>query len=400
MGVFKALNNSVSSVMKDVWRDCFYCDAISDNVLVSKGKRKNDTSNNRGSENIISHGSTVIVNEGQSIIMVKDGAVVDICSKAGAYIYEYKDSGSDIPAQQLKAGLLGSLLDVGRRLSYAGEIVEDHRVYYVNTKDIIGVLFGSANPIPFRVVDNNIGLDMDISLRLNGAFSYKIVDPAIFYKTVCGNVVDTYSRSQLDGRLKDELMTAMHPVLGQMSAMGIRYNAITYHVQEMLDILNNTLNSKWRYSLGVELTSITFASIQADEDDEDTIKELQKVAVFRNSGMAAANLISSQAEAMKLAASNTSAGPIMALAGLNAFGNMNTQNQAMSILCGTQQESNKIQAPKSNSIWRCNCGAEVQGNFCSNCGSKRPANRCCSRCGTVHSEAMPIKYCCNCGTLL
>lgn len=401
MGIFRAVNQSISSITKDIWKDYFYCDSLSNNILFAKGVRKNATNNNRGDENIISHGSIVIVNEGQAIVMVRNGEVVDICNKAGAYVYEYKQS-SDIPTQKLGEGFKGFISDIGRRFQYAGEIVEDHRVYYVNTKDIVGNIFGTINPIPFRVVDMNIGLDIDISIRCNGEFVFKIDNPAMFYKTLCGNVQSEYRRESIEDRLKTELLSALHPAIGSLSEMGIRYNAIANHTDTLVELMDKVLDEKWYSTMGITLSSIAFGTIKADAEDENTIKELQRVAVFRNPNMAAANLVSSQAEAMKLAAANTSAGPLMAFAGMNAM--MNAQSPSMSLLYNMQQNIPEVQSvqpmTQSTDTWKCNCGNIATGKFCCNCGSRRVIGRVCPKCNTSFPDTMPIKYCNNCGSPL
>ena len=108
----------------------------------------------------------------------------------------------------------------------------------------MGNRYGTQNPIPFRVVDQNIGLDVDITVRCNGEYSYKIVDPILFYTNVCGNIVEEYKRDQIDDQLKSELLTALQPAFAKISAMGIRYSAVPAHTMELADALNEVLSEK------------------------------------------------------------------------------------------------------------------------------------------------------------
>lgn len=50
-------------------------------------------------------------------------------------------------------------------------------------------------------------------------------------------------------------------------------------------------------------------------------------------------------------------------------------------------------APASNSSWKCTCGSMNSGNFCPQCGSKKPEDWVCS-CGNVNKG----KFCSECGT--
>ena len=40
LGIFDALKSSASGQLGDQWREYFYCDALSNNVLMSKGKKR------------------------------------------------------------------------------------------------------------------------------------------------------------------------------------------------------------------------------------------------------------------------------------------------------------------------------------------------------------------------
>ncbi|MDR0949793.1 MAG: SPFH domain-containing protein, partial [Lachnospiraceae bacterium] len=199
MGLIKATADAISGVLADSWREYFYCDALDDETLVAKGLvrlNKSRGSNTKASDNLISNGSIIAVNEGQCMLIVDQGEVVEVCAQPGEYRYDASTEPS-IFYGDLSQSVQDTLKQVGRRFSFGGVTGKDQRVYFFNIKEIVSNRFGTATPIPFRVVDSNIGLDMDISLRCNGAYSFQIVDPLLFYQNVCGNVKSTFTRSMI-----------------------------------------------------------------------------------------------------------------------------------------------------------------------------------------------------------
>lgn len=402
MGLIRAIKGAVGGVVADQWKEYFYCDALETDILVTKGNKKinGKASNNRGEDNIISNGSAVAVNEGQCMIIVDQGKVVEFCAEAGEFVYDSSTEPS------LLYGSLGESIKktfgiIGKRFTYAGDTAKDQRVYFFNTKEIMGNKYGTANPVPFRVVDKNIGLDIDISIRCNGEYSYKITDPLLFYTNVCGNVTDDYERREIDSQLKTELMTALQPAFAKISALGIRYSEVPAHTMELADALNDVLSSKWAKLRGIEIVSLGINAMKASEEDEAMIKELQKNAVLSNPKMAAANLVGAQAEAMKAAAANTSTGPMMAFAGMNMAtqaGGMNAQQlfQMGAEANAAQAAAQAPNAGQEQAGWSCSCGkAGNTGKFCSECGAERPmqAGWICA-CGAVNKG----KFCSECGT--
>lgn len=145
---------------------------------------------------------------------------------------------------------------------------KDQRVYFVNTKELVGNKYGTPNPVPFRVVDNNIGLDIDISIKCFGEYSYRIANPILFYTNVCGNVEQDYEREEIDGQLKSELMTALQPAFAKISEQGIRYSALPGHTQELSDALNQVLTEKWNNLRGICIVSLGVSSVKASEEEK------------------------------------------------------------------------------------------------------------------------------------
>lgn len=332
MGLLKAGIGAAGGVLADSWREYFYCDALDANTLVAKGQKrtsdKGRSSNTRGESNIISDGSIIAVNEGQFMIIVEQGAIVEACGEAGEFVFDKSTEPSLFFGEaSLGDRLMTSFERVGARFAFGGDTGKDQRVYFFNTKEIMGNKYGTASPVPFRVVDNNIGLDVDISVRCNGEYSYKIVDPLMFYKNVCGNVEEPYTRDKIDSQLKSELLTALQPAFAKISAMGVRYSAVPAHTADVAKALNEVLSQEWTDLRGIQVASFGVNSIAASPEDEAMIKELQKAAVMRDPSMAAANLAASQADAMRMAASNEN-GAMMGFMGMgmaNAVGGMNPQ---------------------------------------------------------------------------
>ena len=402
MGLIKAALGSAGGVLADQWKEYFYCESMQADVLVTKAHKKvsGRSSNKHGSENIISNGSVIAVNDGQCMLIVEQGKVVDVCAEPGEYTYDTSSEPS-IFCGGLGAGVKAAFQQVGKRFTFGGEPPKDQRVYFVNTKELVGNKYGTPNPVPFRVVDMNIGLDMDITIRCFGEYSYQIANPVLFYTNVCGNVEQDYTREEIDGQLKSELMTALQPAFAKISEMGIRYSALPGHTQELSDVLNKVLSDKWDNLRGIRIVSLGVSSVKASEEDEAMIKELQRNAVFRNPTMAAAQMVGAQASAMQSAASNEKTGPAMAFAAMNMAANVGGANAQNLFTMGQQQaaQAQPVQpsapapAPVPQAEWTCSCGTVNTGKFCSECGSPRPTGPWTCSCGTVNTG----KFCSECG---
>lgn len=396
MGLIRAALKSAGGVFADQWKEYFYCDALNADTLVVKGQKRTGrrSANRKGSDNIITNGSVIAVADGQCMILVDQGRVAEVCAEPGEFIYD-SSTEPTVFCGDLAQGLADTFEMIGKRFTFGGEPPKDQRVYYVNIKEITGNKYGTANPVPFRVVDQNIGLDLDIAIRCFGEYSYRISDPILFYTNVCGNVADAYTRMELDSQLKSELQTALQPAFARISGMGIRYSALPGHTMELADALNEVLSSKWRELRGLEIVSFGVSSVKASEEDEAMMKELQRNATFRDPNMAAAQLVGAQAAAMQSAASNPNAGPMMAFAGMNLAGEASGVNAGDLFAIGARQA--RQAAPRQADTWVCSCGATVSGNFCGECGKKRPepqqAGWTCPSCGTVNQG----KFCQECG---
>lgn len=412
MGLIKAITGATGGVLADQWKEYFYCEALSTDVICSKGQKKvsSRSSNYKGDENIISNGSIIAVADGQCMIIVEQGKVVDVCAEPGEYKYDASTEPS-IFSGSFGKSLLESFKNIGKRFTFGGEAPKDQRVYFFNTKELVGNKYGTPSPVPFRVVDQRAGIDIDISIKCFGEYSYKIVNPLLFYTNVSGNITQDYTRASIDGQLKSELLTALQPAFARISEMGIRYSAVPGHTQELAQLLKEELTAKWKDVRGIEIQSIGVSSLKADEEDEAMLKNLQKNAAFRDPGLAAANLVGAQADALKAAASNSN-GAAVGLMGMNMAsqaGGANPQN--LYAMAAQNQAAAPVQtsAPAA-AKWKCSCGKENTGKFCIECGSPKPAEdfwvcscgsknkgKFCPECGAKKPAGIPQYKCDKCG---
>ena len=396
MGLLKALMGSVGGTLADQWKEYFYCDSMPEDVLAVKGKKRvSGRSANRENDNIITNGSVIAVADGQAMMIVDQGKVVEFTAEPGEFTYD-ASSEPTIFCGDLGTSIMETFKTVGKRFTFGGEKAKDQRVYYFNLKELVGSKYGTPSPVPFRVVDRNIGLDWEISVRCFGEYSFHICDPLLFYTNVCGNITEDYTRDRLDGQMKTELLTALQPAFARISEMGIRYSSLPAHTMELADILNQVLSKKWRELRGIEIVSFGVSSIKASEEDEKMLKDMQRTAVFSNPNMAAAYDVMARGDAMKAAASNT-AGAATGFMGMGMAQNMGGgTNAAQLFQMGQQQAAAPASAPApAAESWKCSCGATATGKFCTECGAKRPeapAGWTC-RCGTVNQG----KFCTECG---
>ena len=401
MGLIKAIGGAAGGVMADQWKEYFYCEALPAEVLAVKGRKKvtGRSSNTKGDENIITSGSVIAVADGQCMLIVDQGKVAEVCAEPGEYRYDASTEPS------VFAGSLGESIgqvfgNIGKRFTFGGEAPKDQRIYYFNTKEITGNKYGTPNPIPFRVVDERAGIDLDIGIRCFGVYSYKITNPLLFYTNVCGNVSEDYERETIDEQLKGELLTALQPAFARIGESGVRYSTLPAHTGEIAKALNDELSGQWKDVRGIEIGTFTIASVKATEEDEKMIKEMQRDASYMDPSRAASALTRAQADAMKMAASNTGAGPAMAFMGMGMAGQAGGANIQNLYAMGQQQAAQQTQEQQpvqqaASQGWACSCGHTGNtGKFCMECGSPKPAadGWTCS-CGTVNKG----KFCQECG---
>ena len=396
MGLISAGLNAINGTLASQWKEYFYADSMPDDVLATKAKKrvKNRFGGSRWEDdNVISEGSVICVADGQCMMVVDQGKIVEFSAEPGDYIFD-KNAEPSIFYGDLGVGKLKELLKLTwERLSFGGQAGKDQRVYYFNTKEILGNKYGTPNPVPFRVVDRNIGLDVDIAIRCFGEYSYRVTNPMLFYTNVCGNVSGDYRRDQIDSQLKTELLTALQPAFARISEKGIRYSALPGHTEEIAEALNDVLSEKWQNLRGVEIVSFGVSSVTASAEDEAMIKNLQSAAALRDPTMAAAQLAGAQAQAMRDAAKNEN-GAMMGFMGMGMAQNVGGMNAASLYQMGAQQPAQPAQPATDG--WKCpKCGSQASGKFCPECGAAKPAENgwTCTACGAVNKG----KFCTECG---
>ena len=114
----------------------------------------------------------------------------------------------------------------------------------------------------------------------------------------------------------------------------------------------------------------------------ELIKQAQRAAINRDPGMAAATLTQAQADAMKDAAKNKG-GAMNAFLGMGMAQNAGGINAQQLFEMSAQQQAARQQAEAQAAQtaaqkqanpqggWKCECGTENTGKFCTNCGANQ-----------------------------
>ncbi|MBS6103770.1 SPFH domain-containing protein [Megasphaera sp.] len=405
MGLIKAAIGAAGGVLGDQWKEFFYCDSLNETILMAKGQKRisrfGRSSNTSGEDNIISDGSRIAVNDGQCMMIVESGKIVEVCAESGEYTYDTSTEPSIFSGDY--AGDLGEMLhqllsQMKERFTFGGDAGKDQRVYYFNLKEIIGNKYGTPSEVPFKTYDDTTGLALLVRLRCFGEYSYRMVNPILFYTNVAGNEADFYDRSRLDSQLKSELLTALQPAFAKLSALRIDYSQLPGHTEELTKALNDVLSPKWRDLRGIEIVSMGMNSVKANEEDEEKIQKAQMGMTMGRPDIGLGTLVDATADSMRTAAGNEGAmGAAMGYMGMNMAGQAGAG--LAQELAARQQAQAPAATPTSETGWTCSCGQQGNtGKFCTNCGKPKPAASPDWTCPSCGQQGNTGKFCMNCGT--
>ena len=409
MGLIKAGIGAAGGVLADQWKEFFYCDALPNDVLMKKGQKRTSSrsSNTRGSDNVISNGSGIAVADGQCMMIVEKGKIVEFCAEPGEFTYDASTEPS-IFSGKMGDSIKQTFRTIGKRFTFGGDTATDQRVYYFNTKEIIGNKFGTANPIMFDVVNKRIGMGRTVNIRCNGMYTYVITDPMLFYTRLCGNVENEFTRDMIDEQLKAEFIDALQPAFSVLSEQELRPAQIAGKTAELKKAMNETLKQEWIETRGISIGKIALNPITLTEADMKKINEIEDAAtVGSNAFMMSGMMTNATADAMRTAAGN-SAGAMtgfmgMGMTGMGGQGGFGAAQNAynMGVQQQQAQQAQQAAAPAANAnTWKCSCGATATGKFCPECGSKKPepqpagGNAWKCSCGATATG----KFCPECGS--
>ena len=403
MGLIKAGFGALGGVLADQWKEFFYCDALDMDTLMVKGQKRTSgrSSNTKGSDNIISNGSGIAVADGQCMIIVEQGKVVEVCAEPGEYTFDTSTEPS-IFAGSFGESLKNTFKAIGKRFTYGGDTGKDQRVYYFNTKEIMGNKFGTPSPIVFEVCNKRMNMYRTVNIRCNGTYSYIISDPLLFYTRIAGNVSDIYTRDIIDEQLKAEFVDALQPAFGALSELEIRPAQIPAKANELKKAMNDALQTDWAQNRGLSIAKIALNPITLNPEDMKKIQALEDAMTAGSNPFMMAGLDSTSMAEARVAAANNTAGAMTGFMGMGMAGSMgggfNSAQNMYQMGVQQQQAQQAQQAAPAAGGWKCSCGATATGKFCPECGAKKPepqaaAGWTCS-CGTQNTG----KFCQNCGS--
>ena len=368
MGIIKATASAIRGAAADQWKEAFMAGEMGGDMLITRAQRlTNQNSANNGSGEVITDGSVIIVGEGECAVATEGGKVIGVYDQPGEQIFRSKQSGG------IFSGGLGAFAkDVGRRIAFGGEITVSQRLYYINTKELTGGTI-RAEGIALRFRDPVTGLDMDGGVSCYGSYTFRIADPALFYRAAIRSERER-CYSDLLQQMNSEVASALQPALAKLAEEGIRPNELPQHTQALCEQLRQGMSDKWSGLRGIEVYSVALDSVRIL--DAAMMRQLQRDAVLKDPTMASAHLTAAKADAMQSAAANESGAGMLLAAILG-------------------------KAPAEHAEWKCRCGTENKGRFCTQCGEKKPENipqYACVKCGWQSKRRMnPPKFCPACG---
>lgn len=428
MGIIKATLSAISGGLGDQWLEVIEADGLSPSTVMAPGMsvRPNDPRNHnvKGTTSTLSNGSIIHVYEGQFMMLLDGGKIVDYTAEPGYF----KVDSSSLPS--LFNGELGATVKESfNRVRFSGSTPLKQEVVFINLQEIRDIKFGTPSPVNYY--DNFY--NAELFLRSFGTYSIKIVDPIKFYVEVCDrSKKERIDINEVNEQYRNEFLNAFQASLNQMSADGLRISHVLSRGMDLAEKMQNELDAKWTELRGFEILSVGIGSISYSEESQELINLRNKGAMLSDVRIRKGYVQGATARGLEAAGSNSAGAgqTFMGMGiGMNAIGGAMagfSQTNQMQMQQEMQQRSQ--QAPQQTSqdspqtpqpppkseasviagaagaeatSWICpECATNNTGNFCMNCGTKKPAAPVyCPNCG-AKIESPNAKFCSECGNKL
>ncbi len=388
MGFIRAAAGALGGTLADSWLEYITADNMGSNTVVTRGvqiTRGKRGSNTKATPNTISNGSKIEVGPNQLMILMDSGRIVDYCAEEGCYeVFQ-----SSAPSM-FNGELADSVKDTFQRFKFGGQPGSTQQVFYINLQEIRGIKFGTRNALQY--FDNFYNAELFV--RCHGSYSVKITDPLKFFMEAVPRNISRLEFNEMGDQFNAEFLTALQTAIGQMAVDGVRISALNAKTMELSKYMANVLDEDWKQARGMEITSVGVSSISYDDESKALINMRNQGAMMSNAAVREGYVQSSIAKGLQSAGSNTAgAGQAFMAMGMGMQGAGNFMASA-SATNAQQMQQAAAAAPADG--WKCTCGTVNTGNFCNNCGAKKPApagSWTCT-CGTSNTG----NFCTNCGS--
>lgn len=393
MGLIKAAVQSIGSTFGDQFLTAVKCDDMGNDILMRK------VSNEDG---VLAKGSRIIVAPGQVAVLYDNGKILDATAEPGVYTFDSSSTPSFF------GGDFGAVFkEMWTRFKFGGGVAKEQAVYFFNTKEIIGNKFGTPNPVPYKdwghpLLNARMGgyTPMRLDIKCFGTYTFKISNPAVFMERIGGSA-DVYKKDELVEQMRSEVVGAFSNILNSLCEDEHKIEALSLpnKTDEIRSIMAEQQADATISDRGVQLLAFVVESVTLTDESKKKIDEYELAGdQYQQQG----RLTSAYANAVEAAASNANGAAngfmgigMMNMASGNTFGGV-TSNVANNVKYESPTQ-NATPAQPTNT-WKCSCGAENSGNFCANCGNKKPEGKTCPKCNSAVGES--DRFCNNCGEKL
>ena len=369
MGIIRAAFSSVTGALSDQFLEAIEPEGMGEQTVFVRGVLKNRKNGKTGS-GVISNGSVIHVYDNQFMLLVDGGKIVDYTAEPGYFIVDNSSAPSLFNGQ-----IKESLKDVWERFKFAGTTPLSQQVYYINLQEIKGIKFGTRNAVNY--FDNFYNAELFI--RAFGTYSIQITNPLLFYANACPRNATKVDVPDINEQYLNEFLEALQAAINQMSADGERISYVASKSTTLSKYMADVLDETWTDLRGIEVVSVGIGSISYDEESQKLINMRNQGAMMQDPTIREGYVQSAVAQGLQNAGSNP-AGAGAAFMGMGmgmsaAGGFMGTASATNAAQMQQQQPQAAANGPrqKQPGEWFCpECGTLNGGNFCMNCGTKKP----------------------------